>query len=239
MFRKQATRSGLTALAVAAGVVALAVWFLVESGDRAVVDSGRPIVPESLIAEMSPTRLEPAGCNSTWRYWARDERAQWRFESNNTCIGKVIEVANESTQWNFNAEANVVTIRGRTSDGPFQPATFFTDRLFETGSDENPGLSFRILGTTALIGREAHVIEVLPKGPGLLRPSDHELGRHLYWVDVETHITLARETYTDEGFLLEKAEVTRLEIDVDVDPSLFEPLVADGTAVNDYISPGS
>lgn len=238
MFRKQATRSGLTALAVAAGVVALAVWFLVESGDRAVVDSGRPIVPESLIAEMSLTRLEPAGCNSTWRYWARDERAQWRFESNNTCIGKVIEVANESTQWNFNADADRLTIKGRASDGPFQPASFFTDRLFETGSDENPGLSFRILGTTSLIGREAHIIEVLPKGLGLLSPSEHELGRHLYWVDVETHITLARETYTDEGFLLEKTEMTRLEIDVEIDPSLFEPLTPEDASVNDDITPG-
>ncbi len=241
MPRKSNPLSGVAGLAFGAGSVALAVWFLVGSGDRAVVDSVGPIVPESLIAEMSLTRLEPGGCNSTWRYWARDERAQWRFESNNTCIGEVIEVANENTMWNFNAEADRLTIAGRVSDGPFQPASFFIDRLFETGSDENPGLSFRILGTTSVIGREAYIIEVFPtgSGAGLLSPSDHKLGRHLYWVDLETHITLARETYDDGGVLLEKAEVTRLETDVDVDPSLFEPLVAGGAAVNDYISPGS
>ena len=75
-------------------------------------------------------------------------------------------------------------------------------------------------------------------GAGLLSPSDHELGRHLYWVDLETHITLARETYDDGGVLLEKAEVTRLEIDVDIDPSLFDPLTLEDASVDDDVSAG-
>lgn len=173
------------------------------------------------------------------QYWARIERGQWRLESNSTCLGEVIEVADRNTQWNFNSEANLVTILGRMSDGPFQPMAFVTERLLETGADENPGLSFRLLGTTSLLGREAHVIEVLPRGPMRLGPSEHLLGRQLYWIDQETHITLAKETYDDGGVFLEKMELTRLEIDVNIDPSLLEPVIPDDAKINDYTGASS
>jgi outer membrane lipoprotein-sorting protein len=182
--------------------------------------------------------------NETKRWYEAPNR--WRVEFQQTILAadgseishsNSVEVSDGIGIWSYDPVQNTVVVN------PYDPAVIGKDGVSLFGQNtgvlndllQQAATCFdpKVTGSASVAGRETYVIDLGPtKCPSASAPEMN--GRLVLWVDQETFFVLKQEQYSTDGTqVIMTSEVSQVQYNAALDPSLFTFVPPAGAGISD------